>query len=187
MGITDPPAHRLDAAQTRRLVGSLCLRPGERVLHLGPRGTAAARLASYLVGPTGQVLDADAGPAATGRLPFPDDAFDAVLASQAADGNVPTTVLAELGRVTRPTGRVAFALVPPAGDGPERVAALVERSGLRGTSVRLDPGTDPDAPPACLVTAFPPRPPGTGWSRPARLLPRPAGRDPTAAPGWGAP
>lgn len=160
MGTTDPPV--LDPAQARRLVGILCLRPGERVLHLGHPDAAAARLASYLVGPAGEVVHADpgpagSGPAATGRLPFPDGEFDAVLISQLA-GGVRTEVLAELGRVTRPTGRVAFALTPPAGGNPERVAALVERSGLRGTGVRFEPGTDPEAAPACLVTAFPPLP-----------------------------
>jgi serine/threonine-protein kinase len=152
MGTTDPPAYQLDPAHARRLVGSLCLRPGERVLHLGPADAPAARLASYLVGPAGEVVDADPG-----RLPFPDDEFDAVFSSQLAAG-VPTGVLAELGRVTRPTGRVAFALARSDGRDPEWVAALVERSGLRGAGVRFDPGTEPDAVPACLVTAFPPRP-----------------------------
>lgn len=162
MGSIDPPAYQLNAAQARRLVGILGLRPGERVLHLGPPDAAAARLASYLVGPVGEVIEADPGPAdpgrqAMGRLPFPDDEFDAVFTSQVA-GGVPTALLAEFGRVTRPTGRVAFALAPPAGGDPEWLAALVERSGLRGTGIRFEPGTDPDAGPACLVTAFPPRP-----------------------------
>jgi hypothetical protein len=159
---SDRQARQLDTSQLRRLVGSLCLRPGERVLHLGCADVAAARLASYLVGPTGQVVEAACHAAAAGRLPFADGEFDAVFVSVVITDADLAGVLAQAARVTAPTGRVAFPVTPPAGGAPAQVYALAETAGLRGTSVRHLTGTGADAEPTCLVTAFPPPPTGLG-------------------------
>lgn len=160
MVATDPRACQLDASQARRLVGRLCLQMGERVLLLGPGSEAVARLATYLVGPIGQVVEAAYDAVApTGSSAFADGEFDAVLAGPATTvGPDQIGALAEAARATAPTGRVAFAAVPPADGDPADAYTLAAKAGLRGTGVQLDPGTDADAEPVFLVTAFPPRP-----------------------------
>lgn len=104
----DLPVHRLDASQVRRLVGRLCLRPGERILLLGNWHEVVARLAAYLVGPDGEVVEAgyDVLPPGGSSSPFADGEFDAVLAGVATTIHPEQlSVLAEAGRVTAPTGR----------------------------------------------------------------------------------
>jgi SAM-dependent methyltransferase len=168
MVTTDPPAHPLDASQVRRLVGRLCLRPGERILLLGHGSEVVARLAAYLVGPSGEAVEAgyDILPPG-GSSPFADGEFDAVLVG-AATAVQPDqlSVLVEVGRVTAPTGRVAFAAVPPDDGDPAGVYALVAEAGLRGTGVQLDAGTSASAEPAFLVTALPPKPTGAATAPP---------------------
>jgi serine/threonine-protein kinase len=162
MVTTDPPVHPLDASQLRRLVGRLCLRPGERILLLGHGNEVLARLAAYLVGPGGEVVEAgyDSLPSG-GSSPLRAGEFDAVLAGAARTLHPDQlSVLVEAGRVTAPTGRVAFAAVPPADGDPAGVSALVAEAGLRGTGVQLDAGTSAGAEPVFLVTAFPPKPTG---------------------------
>src|SRR5690242_9881869 len=100
---------------------ALALRPGERVLDVGA-GTGVSteelgRSGAYAVGAdlstgmlragrrTGRTVPLVAGDAL--RLPFPDGAFDAVTISFALRNVVDTgAALRELGRVTRPGGRL---------------------------------------------------------------------------------
>jgi hypothetical protein len=81
--------------------------------------------------------------------------------------------------VTAPTGRIAFAAVPPADGDPLPVLRLATDTGLRGVTVRPDPGTGTGTggAPVEFVTAFPPVPAGSTDDAPtAELhLPEPAG------------
>ncbi|HEX6195769.1 MAG TPA: hypothetical protein VFZ37_07655 [Jiangellaceae bacterium] len=149
---------RLDPAQARRMLGALSLRPNERVLCLGPAGGALPGVAAILVGPSGHIAEAD--PAAlTGRtLPYPDGEFDAVAIDLSAlDPKQTNQLLAEVARVTTPTGRVTYAVPRLAGGNPAP-AQQAQAAGLRGVAIRTDPGADHEGVPVEFVTAFPPVP-----------------------------
>ena len=117
-------------AQRRAVLEALALRSGERVLDLGAGPGFLALEMAALVGPTGRVIGvdvsdtmramararADREPAAgwvefqlgdATRLPFPDAAFDAAVATQVLEyvADVPGA-LAEFFRVLRPGGRL---------------------------------------------------------------------------------
>jgi len=171
---------RLNPQQARRMLGALSLRPNERVLCLGPDGGAVPGVAAILVGPTGKIVEAEHAAAATGgTLPYPDGEFDAVVIDLTTPHPDQTHVLAEVARVTAPTGRVALAVPQPTDASPATVQQLAEQAGLRGVAVRTDPDTDPDHAPVQFVTAFPPAPakPGDDADNTTEIdLPKPSGR-----------
>jgi hypothetical protein len=143
-------------------VAQVGLRPGERVLELGGGGDGAvARLAADRVGPDGEVASRELSTAmATGSLPFSDGEFDAVLCLVPfADQLGTADVLAEIGRVTALTGRIALGALPPAGDDSTELPELAAQAGLRWVQARTETKVaGSETVTVCLVTAFPPRP-----------------------------
>jgi SAM-dependent methyltransferase len=124
--------HRACAADLRRIVGSLPLRPGDRVLDMAcGDGVYSAWLAEH-VGPDGRVVGVDLSPAYLrvarehvaaspqhdliefrlgdiAGLPFADDEFDLVWCAHSLYSLPdPLAALRELGRVTRPGGSIAI-------------------------------------------------------------------------------
>jgi hypothetical protein len=154
---------RLSAAQARRLLSALSLRPGERILCLGPDGGPVPSVAAILVGPTGRIVEANPAAVTAGEpLPYPDDEFDAVIIDVIAPHPHQAHLLTEAGRVTAPTGRIALATPPPSSQESASAPQLAEAAGLRGVAVRTDTATEADTEPVELVTAFPPRPATAG-------------------------
>jgi SAM-dependent methyltransferase len=153
----------LDAAQARRMLGTLALRPNERVLCLGPDGGAVPGVATILVGPTGRIVEADPAAVTAGApLPYPDSEFDAVILDLTEPYPDHARLLTEIARVTAPTGRIALTVARPADGDPIPVQRLAEAAGLRGVAVRTDPAPTSGSEPVEFVTAFPPRPAGSG-------------------------
>lgn len=143
-----------------RLVGSLALRPGERVLCLGPASGMLASHASSRVGPSGQVVEAGLAGGRRRVLPHPDSGFDAVVVDFATSNHRQkhAAVLSEVTRVTAPTGRVAFALAPAASWDETRMRQLATAGGLRGLAVQRIGTETGDRQAVALATAFPSAP-----------------------------
>jgi arsenite methyltransferase len=114
------------AAQRRRVLELLALRPGEHVLDVGVGPGLLALEAARAVGPTGRVCGIDVSPSMlaiarrrTGEagvelaqggataIPYSDASFDVAVSTQVLEyvADVPAA-LAELHRVVRPGGRV---------------------------------------------------------------------------------
>jgi hypothetical protein len=179
MGQPVAEPRRLDPDRARRLLGGLSLGAGERVLCLGPGGGAVAGLAASLVGPAGQAVEAEPDATAAGILPYADGEFDAVVVDLAEPAGAELEragLLAEVARVTAPTGRVAVAVPAVADRDSVPVRQLATDAGLRGVAVRPDPGAGPEAGSVDFVTAFPPVPAGATDDPTTELpLPVPAG------------
>ena len=141
----------LDPPWVPRMLRMLSLRPGERVLCVGPASDAMASHAAALVGPTGRVVTA----------PQPEleaeSEFDAVVVDLTTAEGSPAGALAAIAGKTAPVGRIAVAVPPSAAD---QIRQLAQRAGLRGVTIHhpADPEAESGNDLVRLVTAFPPKP-----------------------------
>lgn len=151
---------RLCAHTVPELLAACGPLPGRRLLDVGT-GTGAVAARARAHGAQVSAVDADPGMArvaaravpeartavaALPRLPFARDVFDAVAANFVLNHvGAPRAALAELVRVARPGGRIAFTLWPvPAAPGQALLGRAVEAAGVRRPAHLpvLDPAED---------------------------------------------
>ncbi|HEY3501848.1 MAG TPA: class I SAM-dependent methyltransferase [Actinocatenispora sp.] len=150
------------AYPTGDLLDAVAAGPGVRLLDVG---TGSGNVAAAACAREARVTAVDAEPdmvrvtatavplagvgvAALPELPFADDAFDAVTANFVLDHvGWPRRALAELGRVTRPGGRLAVTVwAAPAGAGQALLPRATEAAGVRRPAHRPVQAPETDFP-----------------------------------------